>query len=475
MTPLAAAIVCVGFVVYLFRRDVRVDPDASTALWVPLLWMFFASSRYVSSWLSLGAPGSSESYNEGSPVDAAVFFALITMGISILAKRDIAWGRLVRQNKLFVLYLLYCLVSLSWSDEPFIGFKRWFKDLGNPIVALVILTDRMPMEAIGTLLRRLAFMLLPLSVVFIKYYPGLGRGYKADGSPMYTGVGHQKNALGQMCLVAGIYFAWQVLENRKRFGTWTRETRMLLWVLTGMLVWLLYMSNSQTSLSSLLVVVAVLAVARLPFTRRSPSRLAAVVVCGALLGLGMDGLFDLRDTILGMLGRKGDLTYRTDMWATLLELSPDPLFGAGFMSFWAGERLDLVWNRVGAVVLQAHSGYIEQYLNLGYVGVAFMVALIVRGLFRRSSLERTDVSLGILRLCFIFAAAVYNYTEAVFYGVSSMWVLFLIGVLDVPDRSSEDELILSKRAREEEQERITTGMDIGLAEGSMARSASGRA
>ena len=53
--------------------------------------------------------------------------------------------------------------------------KRWIKDLGNPIMALVILTERRPYEALGITLRRLSFLLLPLSVVFVRYFPELGR------------------------------------------------------------------------------------------------------------------------------------------------------------------------------------------------------------------------------------------------------------------------------------------------------------
>jgi hypothetical protein len=52
--------------------------------------------------------------------------------------------------------------------------KRWVKDLWNPIMALVILTERRPYEAVGVVLRRLNLLLLPLSILFIKYYLELG-------------------------------------------------------------------------------------------------------------------------------------------------------------------------------------------------------------------------------------------------------------------------------------------------------------
>ena len=68
------------------------------------------------------------------------------------------------------------MLSLLWSDYPFVGFKRWFKSLGDPLMALVIVSERYPAAALTSVLRRCAFLLLPLSVVFIKYFPALGRG-----------------------------------------------------------------------------------------------------------------------------------------------------------------------------------------------------------------------------------------------------------------------------------------------------------
>src|SRR5215831_7946814 len=167
MVPSLATVGCILFIVYLFWADLRRPDSPSKALGVPVAWMFLASSRWVSSWLNVApALASASDYAEGSPLDRAVFFGLIIAGILILSRRQINWGELLVNNKWIVLYFLYCLASMAWSDEPFILFKRLFKDLGNPIMALVILTERRPYEAIMVVLRRLAFLLLPLSVLF---------------------------------------------------------------------------------------------------------------------------------------------------------------------------------------------------------------------------------------------------------------------------------------------------------------------
>jgi len=88
-------------------------------------------------------------------------------------------------------------------------------------MALVILTERRPYEALGFVMRRLAFVLMPLSVLFIRFYPELGRQYH-QGIPMLTGVAFSKNSLGQLCMLLGIYFCWELLLGRLKPTTSAR-------------------------------------------------------------------------------------------------------------------------------------------------------------------------------------------------------------------------------------------------------------
>ena len=101
------------------------------------------------------------------------------------------------------------------------------------------------------------------------------------------------------------------------------------------------------------------------------------------------------------------------------------------MSFWSGARLEAVWSQGLTGVNQAHNGYLEQYLNLGYIGVAFIAIIALSGLFKLRRHLSVDPAAGILRLCFIVTAVLYNYTEASFYGMNNMWILLLLGCLEV--------------------------------------------
>ena len=91
----------------------------------------------------------------------------------------------------------------------------------------------------------------------------------------------------------------------------------------------------------------------------------------------------LKDRILELLGRDASLTNRTELWDVVLAQVTDPIVGAGFMSFWTGARMQAIWDGMGrAGINQAHSGYIEQYMNLGFVGVGFISVLMVSSLWK---------------------------------------------------------------------------------------------
>jgi O-antigen ligase len=418
-----AAVLCLSVVAFLYWRDLS-KRDRDPISWAPFVWMFIAGTRFVSSWLTLGSAPTVEAYAEGSPLDRTVFFALIVWGVVVLARRDIDWWQLVSGNKWLIAYFLYCLISMAWTDEPAILVKRWLKDLGNPIMVLVLLTERSPYEAIVTTMRRLAFFVMPVSVLFIRYYPEFGRSYGYGGGVMYSGVADNKNNLGLTCLITGICYVWTHLFKR--------DLRMYDIATGGMLVWLLYQSNSKTSETCLVISIAILVASTLSPIARKPTRIVTVTLVAALAYVAADSLFNIRDNVLGMLGRDATFTNRTELWAVVRGLQKNVVVGTGFMSFWTGDRMAAVWKALGAGVNQAHNGYLEQYLNLGYVGVAFIFAVALSALFMILKQLKTDFAAGVLRLCVLTAAMLYNYTEASFYGINLMWMLFLVACVDLP-------------------------------------------
>jgi O-antigen ligase len=101
------------------------------------------------------------------------------------------------------------------------------------------------------------------------------------------------------------------------------------------------------------------------------------------------------------------------------------------MSFWSGDRVVAFVRAVGAEVNQAHNGYLEQFLNLGAIGVAFMILLFLSSLWRVRRCDPDEWQFAILRLALLLSAILYNYTEASFYGISNVWLLTLVTFVSI--------------------------------------------
>jgi O-antigen ligase len=438
MNRYLAAGLTVALVVWLFWRDARDREATSGALWIPVMWIAITGSRFVSHWLTLGSGqwGVTTSA-DGSPVDALYFGLVIAAGIVVLVRRGLSLGVLSKYNVWFVLFLLYSLAAIAWSDFPFVAFKRYVKILGHPIVALIIATDPRPEEAFRTVLRRCAYLLLPFSILFIKYFPEYGRYFSLwTGEGYSAGVTMNKNELGCLAMIFIIFFVWNLLRvstlasRRKR-----REEYGVTLLFLFMSGWLLLQARSSTALAGSVLGVGVLIILWNGPTIRRHVALAALI--GVLLLAILEFAFDPYKAVVQSLGRDPTLTDRTKLWRDVLPLVANPLIGAGFESFWLGDRLESLWRKWHWQPNQAHNGYIETYLNLGVMGVTLLVGVLL-ATFRGIAVRlRSDRSFPSLCMALLLVILIYNYTEATFKGVHIVWTLLFIVSLRYPLRSSQ--------------------------------------
>jgi exopolysaccharide production protein ExoQ len=433
LSPSLAVFLTIALIIFLFRRDIRERPDVSGALWLPLLWLVLGCSRSVSAWLNIfGLPVSgAPSVEEGSPLDAWVYFGLIIAGFFVLAKRQVRLSEVVSNNGWLIVFLLYCFISITWSDFPFIAFKRWLKILGHPIMALIVLTEPDPKEAIIRLMKRCAYIVVPVSILFIKYYPELGRGFSPWGGAVCTGITTDKNALGGDCLILGYFFFWYLLQTwRNERSRWRRNE---LWLIAGFsfgIWWLFTQAHSATSTISLIVGILVLLFVGL--RRINKNFIGTYMLAALVLLVVAEMMFGLSGHMSENLGKGSELSGRTGLWTTLLGLHTNPLVGTGFESFWLGKRLEQLEGIFYFVPNEAHNGYLETYLTLGIVGLFLMIGLFI-ATFRKIRLELfSNFEWGRYRLGFLSALILYNWTEAAFKTLSPLWFVFYLIATDYP-------------------------------------------
>jgi exopolysaccharide production protein ExoQ len=431
MIPLLAT-VGIGFAIFaLFRLD-RGEAYVSKATWVPFAWLLIASSRPISAWITLNVPGNlTNEYVDGSPLDRNVLTLLLVLGIYILFTRGPQVTAIIKANPAIIVYFVFCLVSLLWADYPFVVFKRWIRSVGDLVMVMVIITERNRLDALKRVLTRVGFLVVPLSILLIRFYPALGRFYSRGGVPEWTGVGTDKNALGMICMIYGVSLLWRwiAIRAQQKSQRRTRSLIVLSAVLT-MIVYLLYVANSQTA-SSCFVMASILIIVTARWrTFRKPMPLtllttAMVGLCFSVLILGIGSV------LLTLLGRNPTLTGRTEVWQTILPYATNIWVGAGYENFWIGDRLQL-FNRLLGGLNQAHNGYIEIYLNIGFVGLALLAGMIFAGYASILKEFQRDRETARLKVAFFVICVIYNFTEASFKMMSPVWIMFLWAVIDIP-------------------------------------------
>lgn len=444
-------------IIWFLRKDTRRRPGVSGALWIPTAWVGIISTKSVAGWIGGGGSDSLD----GSPVDALFFFAMIAAAFFVLVKRQVNWGDFIVRNWSILLFYVFLLISVLWANSPFSSLKRWIKEFGNIIIVLVILTEANPPQAVRLVFIRCAYAFLPLSVIYVRYFPDLGRRYSIGGGLEVTGVTTQKNTLGMLVALCLLMLLWDWMERRKsstqRLLRIERYLYISLFVIGG---YLLYQSNSQTSLMCLIIGAVILACSAF---RRS-AQLVAKFGVGALAGavslfvLGAAGGFT--ESLVSSMGRDMTFTGRTDVWRELLALKTNPVIGVGFMSIWDDIRyLSKLPDWASG---PAHNGYLEIFIAGGAIGVGFLAIMILATAVKVHLRLQTRSRFSFVMLGLFVIALISNYSESNFAFMTPVGFMFLVAsigsishisnsvpVYGHPRRRIEDENLTSRFRRQE--------------------------
>jgi exopolysaccharide production protein ExoQ len=425
MMGLIATLIFVVLISVLVRLTRERGTRWSGALLIAFAWLWFASSRNPTAWLQIreGKGSADTAYSEGSAFDRNVLTGLILLGVIVLAKRSKRVTALLAANFPVILFFLYCGLSATWSDHADISIKRWFRSLGDLVMVMVILTDVDWVGAFKWVYLRLACLLVPLSILFFRWFPALGRSYNIhDGRLSVTGVTDDKNLLGAICTLFALAVTWCMLEALATRGP-SRKWRLIAYgSIIAVAVYLIKLADSATATACLIEGGAILLLTSRPKIYRRPMMTHLIV--GTVLGLTAINLF-FGSSLLELFGRNATLTGRTDLWSLCLTLVTNPLVGAGYESFWLGSRLEKMWHYIPGVN-QAHNGYLEIYLNLGWIGVLLLVTFLISGYRNIIRAVRRGEPAGSLRLAFFVVALVANCTEAGFKMMHPMWIALLL-------------------------------------------------
>lgn len=451
MSQQIATIIVLIIIVGLFVLDRDRATQTSKGLWLPFIYLLIISSRPVSSWVGIAPPDAVNGVY-ASPIDGAVDVALLILGLMILVTRRRKAGLLLRQSGPILLFYAYAGLSVLWSDFPYVTFKHWSKAVADVVMALIVWTDINPTTAMKRLLTWTGFILIPLSLLFSKYYPELGRGFNKDWEAVYNGVAETKNLLGIICLIAGLALLWRLLTTYRESKSAARTRHLLAHsVLLGLLIVMLRMSHSLTASVCLVLAGGVMVVISPRTASVRPARVHLAVA--AALCCAVFPLF-IAPSLVQSFGRDTTFSGRTWIWGILPDFVRNPWLGAGYETFLVGPRLVQLKAIIDKTFQEAHNGYLEVWLNLGWVGVLIFAVLVITGYRRVVSGYRRDPTVGSLRVALFVAVIIEGLTEAPFRMLTPTWFLLCWSMIG-PWRSSQTESVSamgSVRSQKQEDE-----------------------
>lgn len=409
-----SAIMLVGFAPWAWKHPER--------------WLFWAI--FI---LSFGGVGDSSA--DGSlykQITWGVFFGLLGMILLFSQKaNNTPLRKLIPTGLLFLIFLLS--ISIVWSPEPFVSFKRVVQVVGVLLIGL--LTARLVLQG-----HKLQTQLQPSVIFFL----GVGLcvavlvpSFAFDAEHALRGISPHKNTWGQFSLISSLVFFFTWLENRRRFGIYAL-------VLVASVVSLV-LSRSTTSILAFIVVASGITVWQLSNRQGVLGKiflLGVVVAMGLVFHIylvftGVWPLDALSDGVFQLAGKEQTLTGRKFLWQLMFaEIEKHPWLGTGYGGFWTngpGASATLISKLNWGPPTQAHSGYIDIVNEIGILGAALLVGVLFKHLLNIIKLVRvTESYRAVFHGALLFSALIINYAESSLLRTNHFWwVIICASIFEV--------------------------------------------
>ena len=129
------------------------------------------------------------------------------------------------------------------------------------------------------------------------------------------------------------------------------------------------------------------------------------------------------------------LTGRTIIWDfAQYEIARRPLLGWGYQSFWLVPDSPSIVDAAGWVKMMpnAHNGYYDTMLELGYVGLVFLLVFVIAILHGVGRVADRNPARARLLLSLALFVILYNFLESLWMrGFEFLWVVFVIVAAEI--------------------------------------------
>jgi O-antigen ligase len=315
---------------------------------------------------------------------------------------------LILKEKFLTLFLLWCTLTLIWSDFSLTAAKRLFQIFTVVLAGYSFLLHDFTHS---DLLRNIKYIMYPylvISILSCLLVPGaLDPNFKT-----WRGLATDKNNLGQIGLACTV-FSYMIYKNEEYF-----YSRMTAIVMLTISILLLIGSMSSTSIIILAIILclAVLYWVSKIFEETGYAKIIAglIIVTFAVAAISViifaPEVFNL---FTELFGKDSTFSGRTDLWTYIsFEISKHLWLGTGYQSFWLVENvnIEMLYKVFVWLPNQAHNGYLDIINEVGLIGFFFFL-LFLGNYFYRALKIKNDPGWK----WFLIIAVVSNMQESSFF------------------------------------------------------------
>lgn len=278
----------------------------------------------------------------------------------------------VSKNRLISIIIGYCFISCFWSPDVFISLRRFLKVF---IIIYLIIFFGYQKVYLKEILRYYIVFSLITSVILIILFPEYGIQNYMGEKLLPRGIFNNKNFLGAFCACSIL-----LIINYKLYKKFSYIFLIVLFVL-------LLSTNSMTAIVgvsfSLLVLCIHYILSRIKSHLRSVIVYTSVLVVILILSLALYVDFSI-DALFKLFNKDPSFTGRDDLWKFFIgySLKNNFLLGAGFSSFFNGYKTSWIVSKLDWAAESAHSDFIQILLDLGVIGVSFLILFIVSSIVK---------------------------------------------------------------------------------------------
>jgi O-antigen ligase len=365
----------------------------------------------------------------GGAVSRMLWLGLLALGAVIVFWRaGLTWVLARTLNPFLALFVALAVLSIAWSIDPSLSARRLVRMFTIVLACLAFVLMSWHARRCQNVVRPILTIMLLGSILFGLAFPALAihQQTSAELIGAWRGLANHKNGLGDLACLALIFW----------FHAWLTREATLLPALAGgaIAAACLVLSRSSTSLAATAFVLVLLVVllrsppGLRPYIAYLISMLIAALLIYALAILNLiPGLGTLMAPVMLLTDKAVTFTGRSEIWTIIAEhIAYHPFLGTGYGAYWTAgpvpgtQSYEFIWRMRSFYPGSAHNGYLDVVNDLGWVGLACLIAYMLAHVRQCLRLLDIDRHQSALYLALFFQQAITNLSETHWFSVLSV-------------------------------------------------------